>query len=70
MILTYNAGNPPIKQWINENIGHLHKDEQLKKIFPYINVVTRQGKSIKNRIMRNKHEPKQKLSTPTPPEGN
>ena len=54
MVITYNPGNPKLKNWIFEEINLLHEDPKLKKIFPSIDVVTRQTANIKRRIMRNK----------------
>ena len=47
MVLTNNPGNPPIKNWIREEINILHRDPKLRKIFPEIDVITRQNRNIK-----------------------
>ena len=54
LIVTNSPANPPYKKWINEELSILHRDPQMKKTFPYINVVTRQNQNIKRRIMRNR----------------
>ena len=53
-IVTFSPANPPYKRWISEEISILHKDEKMKKTFPFINVVSRQNKNIRRRIMRNR----------------
>ena len=54
LIVTHSPANPPYKKWINEELSILHRDPEMKKTFPYINVVTRQNRNIKRRIMRNR----------------
>ena len=54
LIVTFSPANPPYKRWISEEISILHKDEEMKKTFPFINVVSRQNKNIRRRIMRNR----------------
>ena len=56
--MTYNPGNPPFKSWIRENLGILHRDKELKSIFPKLDVVMRQTANIKRRNMRNRFENK------------
>ena len=54
----------------------LSKNKEMKKLFPHIRVVTRQGKRICNKIMKNKYSSnknensKNKNNSPTPPAGN
>ena len=48
LVITYNPGNPKFKQWIISEIGVIHEDHTLKKIFPSIDVVTRQTANIKS----------------------
>ena len=55
LVITFNPGNPRFKSWIREEIEILHEDVQLKKIFPAIDVVTRQTANIKRRILMNKY---------------
>ena len=55
LVITYNPGNPFFKSWIKEEIKILHEDIKLKKLFPTIDVVTRQTANIKKRIMRNRY---------------
>ena len=55
LILTYNPSNPPVKTWIKEGMEILHKDPKLKKVFPNLDVVFRQNKNIRRRIMRNRY---------------
>jgi hypothetical protein len=54
LIVNFSPANPPYKRWIAEEISILHKDEEMKKTFPFITVVNRQNKNIRRRIMRNK----------------
>ena len=53
LVITYNPGNPKLKSWIFEEISLLHEDPKLRKIFPSIDVVTRQTSNIKRRTMKN-----------------
>ena len=55
LILTYNPSNPPVKIWIKEGIEFLHKDPKLVKVFPSLDVVFRQKKNIRRRIMKNRY---------------
>ena len=70
LIITFNPGNPQFSEWIREDIKILHEDENLKKVFPTISVVTRQNANIKRRIMRNKYTRKEEQNTSIPPPGN
>ena len=70
LVITFNPGNPKFNQWIRDELDILHEDPKLKKIFPAINVVTRQTNNIKRRIMRNKYTKKEEVSIPLPPPGN
>ena len=56
MVMTNNPGNPPIRDWIQQEIIILHRDPKLRKIFPKIDVITRQNRNIKQRIMQNKFQ--------------
>ena len=56
LVLTYNSGNPPVKDWIKEGLEHLHKDPNMKRIFPKIDVVSRQNKNIQRRVMQNRYK--------------
>ena len=73
-VITFNPGNPPLKKWIKKEISILHEDPSLKKIFPQINVVTRQGENIGQKVMKSRHWKYEKpLNTnrpPPPPPGN
>jgi hypothetical protein len=55
LILTFNPGNPPVKSWINEELTNLYQDPKMKKTFPNIDVVYRQNRNIRTRIMRNRY---------------
>ena len=33
LVVTYNPGNPPFKNWIREHLGILYRDKELKLIF-------------------------------------
>ena len=55
LILTFNPGNPPVKSWIDEEISNLYQDPKMKKTFPNIDVVYRQNRNIRSRIMRNRY---------------
>ena len=63
LIITFNPGNPPIKRWIQEEIKVLHEDPTLKKIFPKIDVVTRQAENIGQSVIKCGSFPS--LKTPT-----
>ena len=70
LVVTYNPGNPPFKLWIKELIEILHKDKDLKALFPKVDVVTRQNANIKKRIMRNRFVGKVDAPANCPPAGN
>ena len=55
LVLTFNPGNPPVKSWINEELTNLYQDPKMKKTFPNIDVVYRQNRNIRTRIMRNRY---------------
>ena len=55
LIITYNPGNPPVRTWINEGLEYLHTDHEVKKILPHIDVVFRQDRNVRNRIMKNRY---------------
>ena len=55
LIITFNPGNPPIKRWIQEEIKVLHEDPTLKRIFPKIDVVTRQAENIGQSVIKSRH---------------
>ena len=54
-MVTHNPGNPYFKQWIREEIYILHQDQKTKEVFPKIDVVTRQGKNISEKVINSKH---------------
>ena len=58
LIITFNPGNPPVRTWIEEGLEFLHTDPAVKKILPHIDVVFRQDKNIRSRIMRNRYKSK------------
>ena len=60
LVLTYNPGNPPVKAWIKEGLEYLHQDPKMKKTFPNIDVVFRQNKNIKRRVMQNRYKSRNK----------
>ena len=71
LVITYNPGNPKFIDWIKSEISILHEDQNLKKLFPQISVVTRQTQNIKRRIMRNKYTRKEiNPNIVLPPPGN
>ena len=74
LIITFNPGNPPIKRWIQEEIKVLHEDPTLKKIFPKIDVVTRQAENIGQSVIKSRHwkfsKPQNTNRPPPPPPGN
>ena len=51
LIITQSPANPPYRKWIQEELNILHRDEEMKKTFPSISVVTRQNKNIGRRII-------------------
>ena len=55
LVVTHNPGNPYFKQWIREEIYILHQDQKTKEVFPKIDVVTRQGKNISEKVINSKH---------------
>ena len=63
LVLTFNPGNPPVKSWINEELSNLHKDPKMKKTFPNIDVVYRQNRNIRSRIMRSRYSKRISSST-------
>ena len=70
LIITFNPGNPPIKRWIQEEIKVLHEDPTLKKIFPKIDVVTRQAENIGQSVIKSRHwkfSKPQNTNRPPPP---
>ena len=71
LVINYNPGNPPFKKRIREELVIHHREPEVKKVFPTIDVVTRQTKSIKQRIIRSRYEKKENsLPLPSPPVGN
>ena len=72
LVITYNPGNPKFKHWIISEIGVIHEDDTLKKVFPSIDVVTRQTANIKRRVMRNRYrsDNDEEDDTHLPPPGN
>ena len=70
LVITYNPGNPPVREWIQKGLGVLHEDPKMKKLFPNIDVVFRQNRNIKNRIMRNRYKSTQRSETDERPPGN
>ena len=58
---------PPIQTWI----GILHEDQQLSKLIPKIDVVTRQAPNIEKNVIWSRHwKMKQDNGPPPPPRGN
>ena len=68
LVITYNPGNPKFKSWIREEIKLLHEDSKLRKLFPAIDVVTRQTPNIKKRIMRNIYQSEDNNNTAVTPQ--
>ena len=46
LVLTYNPGNPPMKNWIKNGLEHLHQDPEMKELFPSIDVIFRQDRNL------------------------
>ena len=73
-MITFNPGNPPMKKWIGDEIKILHEDPNLKKIFPKIDVVTRQAENIGQQVIQSRHwkfdRPQNINRPPPPPPGN
>ena len=63
-----------MKKWIQEEIKVLHEDQTFKKIFPKIDVVTRQGENIGQSVIQSRHwkfsRPQNTYRPPPPPQGN
>ena len=62
LVITYNPGNPNFRKWIGEEINLLHEDDELKKIFPTLSVVTRQAPNIKKKVIKSKYSDPKGLS--------
>ena len=55
MITTFNTSNPPLGNWIREELPILHQSEKMKDLLPYISLVTRQDKNIAQTVIRARH---------------
>ena len=73
-MITYNHGNPNFRKWIQEEIYILHQDDTTKQLFPKIDVVTRQGKNISDKVISSRHwkfdQNQRQAGHPHPPPGN
>ena len=74
LVITYNPGNPNFRKWIQEEISILHQDDKTKQLFPKIDVVTRQGKNISDKVISSRHwkfdQNQRQAGHPHPPPGN
>ena len=55
LLITYSPGNPNFRKWIQEEISILHQDDKTKQLFPKIDVVTRQGENISDKLISSRH---------------
>ena len=46
LIVEHHPENPPFMKWLTEGMKTLHINPALKKLFPKIPIVTRQGKNV------------------------
>ena len=55
MVITYHQYNPPMAQWIQEELPILHLSKKCEELFPSIPVITRQSKNIAQTVIRSRH---------------
>ena len=66
LIITYHPQNPPVHQWIKEQMGILHLSKQCREVIPSIPVVTRQSKNVGQISVRARHWLKETQSDQAP----
>ena len=71
-MITYNPPNTNFRKWIQEEMHILHQDDKTKQLFPKIDVVTRQGKNISDKVINSRHWKFEQTQGPHPhpPPGN
>ena len=55
LIVEHHPENPPFRKWIQEGMNTLHINPALKKIFPEIPIVTKQGKNDGRLAIKARH---------------
>ena len=55
LIVEHHPENPPFRKWIKEGMKTLHINPALRKLFPEIPIVTRQGKNVGRLAIKARH---------------
>ena len=55
LIVEHHPENPPFRTWLSQGMKTLHINPTLRKLFPEIPIVTRQGKNVGRMAVRARH---------------
>ena len=55
MVMTHHTYNPPMRQWIQEELPILHLSRKCEELFPTIPVITRQSQNVAQTVIRARH---------------
>ena len=55
LIVEHHPENPPFRKWIQQGMRTLHLNPALRKLFPEVPVVTKQGKNVGRLAIKARH---------------